>query len=193
MVSTQQLRADVSPSDGDLVIAARSGEPWAQEALFKRYRQMVAGMSSRLVPWSEVDDLLQDSFVEAFRSLHRLNDPEAFFRWLASIVVRTAHKLRRRRRLLFRLGLLRDQPVDIDAIVSPTAPPDVIAEIHQVYEVLEHLPAEAQIALILRRIEGMSLGEIAHHMKRSLATVKRRLVEAELVLEKRFDLRRSYP
>jgi RNA polymerase sigma-70 factor (ECF subfamily) len=171
------------PSDAALVVAARAGERWAQEALFRRHSRMVNGLAFRLMGRdSEVDDLVQDAFVAAFRGLERLENPQVFASWLASIVVRTAHKRLRRRHLLTRLGLERGTPIDVESVVSPVAPPEVGAELRAVYALLDRLDSQARIALVLRRVEGFSLGEIAERMDLSLATVKRRLTVAERLL-----------
>src|SRR3954471_17601024 len=115
-----------APSDAHLVVAARSGEAWARESLFRRYRQMVYGLALRLTGGSvHVDDLVQESFVRALRSLHKLKDPQAFARWLGTVVVYTASKMRRHERMRARLGLAHPEPVDVDSFIARTAPPDV--------------------------------------------------------------------
>jgi RNA polymerase sigma-70 factor (ECF subfamily) len=183
--STSTTRSGAGPTDAALVVAARAGERWAQEALFHRHCRLVIALSQRLLPHSaDADDLVQDAFVYAFHRLDSLQNPQAFAAWLASIVVRTASKRLRRQRLLTRLGLQRSEPVDLDAVVAPSAPPEVVSELKAVYALLDRLPAEQRIALVLRRVEGMELAEIATAMKLSLATVKRRLVLAEARLER---------
>jgi RNA polymerase sigma-70 factor (ECF subfamily) len=179
-------RSGAGPTDAALVVAARAGEDWAREALFRRHAPMVAGMAFRLLGRDEdVDDLVQDSFVEALRSLDRLQAPQAFASWLASIVVRTSSKVIRRRRLLTRLGLRRgDGGVDVDAVVSPSAPPDVATELRALYARIEALPARERVALVLRRVEGLGIDEIAALVGASPATVKRRVAEAEQLLAK---------
>lgn len=173
-------KSGAGPTDAVLVIAARAGEAWAQEALFQRYARMVMALAQRMLPErQDADDLVQDVFVFALDRLNTLDNPQAFASWIASIVVRTAGKRLRRRRLLTRLGLLRTTPVDLDAVVSPSAPQDVAAELRSVYSMLNRLPPEERVALVLRRIEGMEIAEIAQHMDISIATVKRRLSAAE--------------
>ena len=108
-----------------------------------------------------------------------MQNPQAFGSWLATIVVRTASKRLRTRRLLVRLGLRRSEPVDVEALVAPTAPADVATELRHLYARLAEFPAEERVALVLRRVEGLELTEIAAHMGLSLATVKRRIVSAE--------------
>lgn len=179
-------QSGAGPSDAALVVSAAAGESWAQEALYRRYARMVNGLSFRLMPnGADAKDLAQDAFVEAFRNLHRLQNHQAFASWLRSIVIRIAHKRVRRHRLMTRLGLRRQEPVDLDTIVSRNAPPDARVQLRAVYEVLGELSAEDRTALVLRRVEGMAIGEIAEQMGRSIATVKRRLASAEAHLSRR--------
>jgi RNA polymerase sigma-70 factor (ECF subfamily) len=171
------------PTDATLVEAARRGEAWAQEALFRRYARMVNGLAFRVLGRdSEVDDLVQDSFLEALKNLHRLDNPQAFASWLGSIVVRTASKRLRRRALLNRLGLRRNTPIDPDVILSSDAPPDAKAELSRIYACLDSMHHEVRLSVVLHRVEGMSLPEAAQAMGVSLSTVKRRLAAAERVL-----------
>ncbi len=168
------------PSDASLVASARSGEKWAQEALFRRHARMINGLAYRLLGRDdEVDDLVQDAFLAALRSLDRLENPQAFSAWLCSIMVRTAHKTLRRRSMLTRLGLRRSTVIDPDAVVGRTAAPDVCAELHAIYAVLDRMAPEVRLALVLHRVEGLSVPEVAERMDMSVSTVKRRLCVAE--------------
>src|SRR5512145_3345344 len=104
--SPANTRSGSGPSDAALVVAARANESWAKEALFRRYVQLVNGLAYRVIGRdADLDDLVQDSFIEAWRCLHRLDNPQVFSSWLSAIVVRTAHKLLRRRRLMNAIGL----------------------------------------------------------------------------------------
>jgi RNA polymerase sigma-70 factor, ECF subfamily len=177
-------KSGAGPSDAALVVAARANEQWAKEALFRRYVSMVNGLAYRLVGRdADLDDLVQDSFAEAWRSLGHLDAPQAFGAWLGSIVVRTAHKLLRRRRLLTRLGLRRPDPVLLEQLVSAGAPPDARAELLSIYRLVESLPSTTRVAFVLRRVEGLPLEEIASLLGVSLATVKRRVTDAEQRLQ----------
>ena len=181
----QPTKSGAGPSDAALVLAARAGEEWAREALFRRYARLAIGLAYRILPRdADVDDLVQDSFLSAFQRLDRLSNPQAFQAWLSSIVVRTAGKRLRRRRLQVRLGLLRNEAIDLDQVVSRAAPPDVAAELRAVYGLLEKLSVEERIALVLRRVERLEIPEIAEQMGLSTSTVKRRLNAAEARLER---------
>ena len=175
----------VTPTDATLVLAARAGEDWAREALFRRYARLALGLAYRIMPSDlDIDDLVQDSFLYAFERLDGLSNPQAFQAWLSSIVVRTAGKRLRRRKLQIRLGLRSHTPIDADEVVSRTAPPDVAAELRAVYALLEALPTEERVALVLRRVERLEIPEIAEQMRLSVSTVKRRLNAAEARLER---------
>jgi RNA polymerase sigma-70 factor (ECF subfamily) len=179
------IRSGAGPTDAALVVAARAGESWAQEALFRRHSRMALGLAHRLLPQDdEVDDLVQDCFVSALKRLSALDNPQAFAAWLGSIVVRAVGKRLRRRRLLSRLGLRVPEEIDADAIAAPSVPGDVAVELRRVYAIVAQLPAEARVALILRRVDGLEVPEIARRMELSLSTVKRRLKLAEEILER---------
>lgn len=149
---------------------------------------MVNGLALRIMGRdADVDDLVQDAFVQALTSLHALKEPQAFGGWLGSIVVRTASKLLRRRKLMTRLGLRRpNDPIDLDLLVARTAPPDEAAELRAIYGAVDAMPVDVRVPLILRRVEGMPLEEIAEHTGVSLATVKRKITQGEELLMKRF-------
>jgi RNA polymerase sigma-70 factor (ECF subfamily) len=180
---TQGVHVGVLPTDAVLVAAARGGERWAHEALFRRHMPLALGLAYRLLGSDhELDDVVQEAYFRAFRGLHGLRDAQAFPSWLAGIVVRCVQQLLRRRRLLVRLGLRPVVPVDPDLSLAPTASPEVVHALRRIYTVLDALGAQARVVLVLRRVEGYSIPEIASLMDCSLSTVKRRLGEAEVAL-----------
>jgi RNA polymerase sigma-70 factor (ECF subfamily) len=184
-------RSGAGPSDAALVVEARAGAAWACEALFRRHAPAINGLVYRLIGRDvDLDDLVQETFVQAFTSLHRLHTPASFASWLAAIAVRTTYKMLRRRRLLTRLGLRRSEPIDPDALVSRDAPLEVAADLRRVYGVVDTLAPKLRVALLLRRVEGASLEEIAELTGASLATVKRRIAEAERILASALGIER---
>ena len=175
-------------ADAALVTAARAGQGWASEALVRRHARLLNGLALRLLGRDDdVDDLVQDSFATALTTLDRLHDPQAFEAWLCSILVRTAGKLIRRRRLLSRLGLGRTRlAIDADALIAPGTPQDDALELRRLYALAQRLPAAIRIPLLLRRVEGAGLGEISRLTGASIATVKRRVAKGEALLRASF-------
>jgi len=179
-------------ADEGLVLAARGGDLAAKEALFRRHAPLINGLAIRLIGRdADVDDLVQDTFLQAFRGLDSLQKPAIFGAWLSSILVRTAHKVLRRRRLLTRLGIRRFDPIDVDALLSPAAPAEVVMEVRAVYGQIDELPTKLRIPFLLRRAEGLELAEIAELIGASLATTKRRIAAAEERLRQTPMRRRS--
>lgn len=177
------------PGDAALVRAAREGSRVAQEALFRRHLRRVTALSRRTLCASEgeVDDLVQDCFLQAFTRLDSLREDSAFGAWLSAIVVRTASKRLRRKRLLERLGLRQAEPVDLERIIRHDAPPELRMELAALFRSLERFPTEERVVLVLRRIDGLQVGEIAEQLGVSLSTAKRRLRNAEVRMEKYRD------
>ena len=89
------MSADVS--DGDLARLARGGDPVAFRLLVERHQPMVRARARQLAPDpGDVDDIMQESFLQAFLALDRLRDPDRFAGWLAGIVLNVCRGLRRR-------------------------------------------------------------------------------------------------
>ncbi|MDX2024072.1 MAG: RNA polymerase sigma factor [Deltaproteobacteria bacterium] len=173
------------PTDAHLVPAARRGDVLAKELLFRRHVNMAFGMALRVLGRrQDVEDLVHESFMEALSSLHKLREDMHFGTWLGRIVINRTLKHRRRERLRQRLGLDASQSVDVSEFVSEAAPPDVLAELNAIYVRLSGLPERSRVALIMRRVEGRKMEEIAALMGVSLGTVKRLLTRAEDMLAK---------
>ena len=89
--------------DGDLVRLARDGDPVAFRLLVERHQPMARARARRLgANPSDVDDIVQESFLQAFVALDRLRDPDRFASWLAGIVHNVSRVLARRRLALLR-------------------------------------------------------------------------------------------
>jgi RNA polymerase sigma-70 factor (ECF subfamily) len=177
-----------APSDRALVQEARAGALWAKEALFKRHAPMAFRIAARLLGTrDDVPDVVQESFLAVLSSLHRLKESDVFSTWLGQIVVHMVYRVRRRERLLTRLGIRNPVPVDPSSLLSPSVPQDVAVEFAAIYDKVDRLPEKQRIALIMRRIEGRELSEIAVLMRVSIPTVKRLLTRAGEALGTRDD------
>jgi RNA polymerase sigma-70 factor, ECF subfamily len=174
---------DTGPTDADLVSAVLSGSRLAKEQLFRRHVHRIGRLIARLLGHDDdLEDLVQDTFVAAFASLPSLRQPQMLSSWLASIATRQVTALLRRRKMLRRLGIARSDPIDIDSLLSPSAPQDIAAELKLLYAAVERLPTSERIVLILRRVEQLEFNDVAMITGLSLATVKRRLACAERMI-----------
>ncbi len=172
--------ADGVLAEAALVRAARDGDAAASEALFLQCAGDLTRWVSRVVLGADdAQDIVQDTFVAAFMQLKTLRQPEAFRGWLRRIALTQVRRRLRTQRLLRRLGFADVEPVALENILSPDAPLEVVTEVRQVASLLRALPTDEGLALVLRRVEGYRLEEIAQELGLSLATVKRRLAAAE--------------
>jgi RNA polymerase sigma-70 factor (ECF subfamily) len=115
--------------------------------------------------------------------LDRLQNIETFPTWLATIVVRTSHKMLRRRRLMARFGLWRPPEIDWEQVRSQGASTEQLLELRALYRLVRDMPADLRVPLVLRHVEDKSLQEIADLLGTSIATVKRRITKAQQQLE----------
>lgn len=150
--------------------------------LFRRYAPYVATIGLRLLGRDdELDDLVQDVFIEAHRGLHSLRTPDAIKGWLARITVRRATRRLRARRLRSFFSL-EELPPDA-RLIDDAATPEEKALVASTYRLVERLPVRQRVVWVLKHIQGETLDAIAELCGISKTTVQRRLRGAEEALE----------
>lgn len=155
------------------------------DAVFRRFAPYVARVAMRVLgPHGEIDDLVQDVFLDAHRGLAQLRELDAIRGWLATVTVRKARRRLRRQRLLALVGM--DTPIDPDRFVDPARDPEERALVTSAYRVLDGVSADARIAWVLRCLEGEPLERVAEALGVSRATAHRRVSEAQAALEGAF-------
>jgi RNA polymerase sigma-70 factor (ECF subfamily) len=132
------------------VAAARAGDRAAFGRLYARYLGMVHGILLARVPRTDVDDLVQEVFLQAMRKLSSLRDAAAFGGWIAMIARNRAHDF-------FRGS--KPETELVDNIASTSGKPD--AEALAALAAIRSLPEAYRETLILRLVEGMTGAEIA--------------------------------
>jgi len=171
-------------ADSELIERLVRGDQWAKEALYRRYVKVVWSTALHMMGnRADAQDVVQDTFVEAFRDVATLRVHAALRPWLLRISVHQAHRRFRRRKLLRRLGL--DHGSDdaaLDTLLHPDASPELKSELRSVERALSGASVAERFAWILRHVDGHSLEEIAAASDCSLATVKRRLMRAQALV-----------
>jgi RNA polymerase sigma-70 factor, ECF subfamily len=137
--------------DGKLVRSALAGDPAAFTLLYERYGRVVHGLLLARVARDDVDDLVQDVFLTAWRRLDGLRDPAAFGGWIAMIARNRATDFHRRTTDFVELP---------DNLESPgTAAGEADANV--ALAAIRSLPDAYRETLMLRLVEGLSGPEIA--------------------------------
>lgn len=170
-------------SDAELVQALKNGDAGAAGRLYDRHASGVHGMVYRLLGrQAEIDDIVQEVFIYALYSIDKLREPAALKGWLFGIAVGKVRSHLRHRARRSWLSFLPHDEMPEPAV--PTNDPE--ADLAQaVRGILEHLPPDERIALVVHRVEGLTLDDAAKACGMSLSTFKRRLAKAE----ERFILR----
>jgi RNA polymerase sigma-70 factor, ECF subfamily len=163
----------------------RGDEPdGSLDGIYRRYCRYVAAVILRLdARPDDLEDLIQDVFVEAARGIEGLRDAEAIRGWLATIAVRLVRRRLRRRRLKRFLGL--DRGADSTQVADAAASPVDKLVLVEVYRVLDRLPVDERVAFTLHHIEGETLDVVARLCACSKATTKRRIARAQAAIEQR--------
>lgn len=156
------------------------------DALYRRYAAYVAGVAVRLLGRDgEVDDLVQDVFVQALRGISQLREPAAIKGWLAKVTVRLAVQRLRRRRLMAALQL--EAAASYELLARPDTTPEQKVLLARVYGVLDRMPARTRVIWTLRHALGESLQSICELTGCSQSTVQRRLRDADAQLAEELD------
>lgn len=170
----------VPETDEVLVERAAAGDQRAFAQLYRRHARYLAGVVFRLMgESSELDDVLQETFLICLNSLGSLEQAERLRPWLVTIAVRRVQRRfsarMRRRRLSGQLSLVSAKSSD----------PQVSREVTELYRVLEGLSPKLRSCWTLARIEGDRLEDVAKYCDISLATLKRRLGRADEYINRR--------
>jgi RNA polymerase sigma-70 factor, ECF subfamily len=146
--------------DALLVESVRRGDRESFGRLYGIYAPMVHGILLARVPWSEVDDLVQDVFLAAFKRIHTLREAGAFGGWLAMIARNRAVDYYRRQRETEELPENLAQPASLDP------------EAAEALGLIRTLPEAYRETLVLRLVEGMTGPEIAERTGLTPASVR---------------------
>lgn len=175
--------------DATLVAAALARDGAAEEALYRRHAPGVLNLATRLLRSNaDASDVLQDAFVAAFDDLGSLREAGAFRGWVQRITVRLIHRRFRRRRMLALLGLDRGSyEMSLESFADESASAEARVELRWLDAALARLDERDRVAWMLRHVEGLALDEVAAACDCSLATVKRRVAAAEVVVRRHLE------
>ncbi len=168
----------------DLALATRcaSGEQGASRELFRLYQGRVQATLYRVFGSNrEMDDLLQEVFLQVFRSLPSYRGDAQLSTWIHRIAIRVAYRYLKKRRK--------------DAVPSPVV--DVVDDVggtvrelwardglRRFYEVLGRISPAGRIAFVLFEVEGLSVAQVAERVEASATTTKLRIWRARKAIRK---------
>ncbi len=174
-------------ADRILVERVQAGDKQAFGLLVTKYQRKLARLVSRMVrDPAEVEDIVQDSFIRAYKALPNFRNDSAFYTWLYRIGVNTAKNWLithgRRAQLTSTTDGEDAENYDEPELLRNNETPERLLMTKQIGEtvnaVVETLPEDLRTALTLREIEGLSYEEIADVMDCPIGTVRSRIFRA---------------
>jgi RNA polymerase sigma-70 factor (ECF subfamily) len=167
--------------EAELVRRCQAGEREAQDDFYRRYRRQVAANLYRVLGQRvDLDDLVQDVFVIAFRGLARFRGEARLSTWLYRICVNVAlGRIRSKTRRPPAIPMAN--PVTDEVESSPPTPEQALRQKQdreRVYRALDAMAPKKRIVLFLHEIEGLDLKEISFIVGAHPVTVRTRLFYA---------------
>jgi RNA polymerase sigma-70 factor (ECF subfamily) len=167
-----------------LVSRAAAGDTAAFRKIYERHRADVARLAYRMLgPRADLEDLIQEVFVQVYKSLRDFRGQSKFSTWLHRVTVNVVlmHRRSARSRPIF----TEEAPGDM--IRSDGVAPDEDAErrerMRAFGRLLARLPEKKRVVFILHELEGLPPSEIARVVGAPILTVRTRLFYARRDLE----------
>ena len=173
--------------DQKLVEKAQRGDKRSFGILVEKYHKKLTRLLSRMVrDQSEIEDIVQDSFVKAYRAINNFRGDSAFYTWLYRIGINTAKNhlvsLGRRPKAMNEVEIEDVENFeDGDELRSIETPENTMMTkeiVATVNDTIEALPDELKEAISLREMDGLSYEEIAELMQCPIGTVRSRIFRA---------------
>lgn len=172
-------------TDGELVLRARERHMGAFQQLAERYKKKIYYTAYGVVKnRSDAEDIVQETLLQALRSLHLLRQPDGFGPWVLRIAYnRSVDIFRRRKREV--LPEQDDEGTDLFSLMESEAPaqdPQRMLESREITAIvrttLARLPESQRTAFTLKHVANLSIREIAEATNSSESTVKTNIYRA---------------
>ena len=182
-------------ADRRLLAGIRRDDPAAFEDFVDRYGGRILGFGLRVCGEAEdAKDVAQDTLLQAFRGLKKLDEPRALRGWLYRVAANACLMKRRKRKHEPRRELSLEELMPRGAADAAIEIPDVSTlpdeaaartELQQtVRAAIAELPPDYRMVLLLRDMEQLSTREVAEVLQVPGSTVKMRLHRARLMLRR---------
>lgn len=173
--------------DQVLVERAQQGDKRAFGLLVEKYNRKLGRLLSRMIrDQAEVEDVVQETFIKAYRALNNFRGDSAFYTWLYRIGINTAKNylvsMGRRPQVIAEIEIEDVENFDGGDEMRTMETPETELMTKQIAQTVNDtvasLPEELRTAITLRELEGLSYEEIATLMQCPIGTVRSRIFRA---------------
>lgn len=173
MAAKRGVKQSATPS-GELVLRCQRGERDAQAEFYSKYREDVLRTLYRVLgPDADLEDALQDVFIEVYRSIPKFRGQAKITTWLYRVCVNVGlQKIRRNKRRPEGYSTLREDLPDHETPMRALERKD---SSRVVYALLDTIAPKKRMVFILNEIMGMNAKEISAIVGANVLTVRTRL------------------
>ena len=190
MVDKQSKKETNKEADLALVRRAKKGDYRAFDLLVLKYQSRIVSIAFKFVKEIQLaEDISQEAFIKAYRSIDSFREESAFYTWLYRITANTAKnylvsKGRRKESSISEMSISENE--DFFELPTNDSPEQILMAQSlkdTIHDALSNLPEDTRTALSLREFEGLNYEEIAEIMNCPVGTVRSRIFRGREALE----------
>ncbi len=161
----------------EIIELSKAGNPRAQFQLYKLYSKAMFNICIRMLnSIEEAEDLLQESFTDAFMKLNSFRYESSFGAWLKRIVINKCINAINKKKVDL---VFPENPVEPDAWDEEVDYSGIELDVQRIHKAVEKLPDGYRVIFSLYALEGYDHGEIAQILKISESTSKSQYLRAK--------------
>ena len=175
--------------DLGLVKRAKSGDYQAFDLLVLKYQSRLISTAFKFVKDVQIaEDIVQDSFIKAYKALESFREDSSFYTWIYRITVNTSKNFlvsKKRKSELLNSDLSEEASYEIEP-VETYSPEDLLqaTQLKKVItETIDQLGEDTRTALTLRELDGLSYEQIADVVNCPVGTVRSRIFRGREVID----------
>ena len=163
----------------ELIKRAQKGDQEAFTTLVKSMKDDLYKIAkTRISNEDDMQDAIQETMLEMFKSIKKLRDPKLFKKWIITILINKCNRIYRRK---YKTDLSYEE-LNFEDFITATSN-DVESDL-EFYELLKDLKYEERIVIVLHYMEQYSIEDISNTLKMNKNTIKTHLYRAREKIKK---------